>query len=150
MSGNFELFDQDGHLTGEALKRMSDGTLNEEELIHAAEHLGCCMQCADAFAQNIEHHGLERSPVGFEQAVCGRIRSMNLKNRVQYLLYSLRVALAVCAALAIVFSGSLSPLASDPKIASVKAPDMHFVNTVSSELRSFSQNVIDQKFLKWF
>ena len=46
-----ELFDQNGHLTEDALKRLIEGTLSETERMEVAEHLSFCDSCLARYTQ---------------------------------------------------------------------------------------------------
>lgn len=149
-----ELFDARGHLTPETLRLLRAGALGAQERLAAAEHLGACRTCAELFACALEEQGLERSPLRFEQEARARFARDDAGRRAARrrggLLYRLQVLLAVCGALAFVFSGALRMAAADPGLARMKAPDLRFASAASSGLRSFSEDVVNGSFLRRF
>jgi hypothetical protein len=139
MSG---LFDKGGHLSPETLRKLQNGWLDEDGLLNAAGHIGGCPKCAGALATFLEDGGTAMAPSGFTQEVRGRLAARK-EAGYSLVFYSLRVAAAVCAALVIVFSGTLSAIAGSTTLSkAVPAPNLGFVNRLTLNLRDFSQDVV--------
>ena len=135
-------FNENGHLTADAFTALKNGSLNDDELIAAAEHIGNCPACASTFSASFDDHELAQAPSGFAQQVQTRADE-KYKNSIQFIFYSLRVTAAVCAALIIVFSGSFRSIANAQDLSTaVKAPSFGFVDSINSSLRDFSQKVV--------
>lgn len=139
------LFDKDSHLTNDSLQALKASSLSEVELISAVSHLVDCEKCANTYADSFSVNELLEVPSNFAERI---EESRLLKNKVdkQLVFYSLRVAIAVCAALVIVFSGSLNFIISvNTRIANFKPPDLNFVNPINVGLQDFSQKLLSME-----
>ena len=141
--GSGNPFGPEGHLTPAAFRRLAEGGADGGERLRAAEHMAVCPACAAAFSEYLGSRELAPVPPGFGEEVRGRIRSRKA-GRVTLVFYSLRVALAACVALLFVFSGAFRYAADMPSRAGrVRAPDLRFVSAFDTQLRDFSQRVLD-------
>lgn len=141
---NQDLFDPQNHLTDQALRAMSDGILNEEDLLAAAEHLASCTKCALNLADILEKHGLEKVPAGFTEEVKIKISQKQTEKKIQFVFYSFRVAVAACAAIALVFLGAFRvPASLQSGAHRLKPADNGVVDTITSRLKNFSQQVVN-------
>lgn len=132
-----------GHLTPAAFRRLAESGADGGERLRAAEHMAGCPACALAFSEYLGNRELAPVPPGFGEEVRGRIRAKKA-GRVTFAFYSLRVALAACAALVFVFSGAFRYAADMPgRVGCVRAPDLRFVSAFDTQLRDFSQRVLD-------
>lgn len=138
------IFDEKGHLTFEAIHALKTGTLSEIELLQALKHIGECKLCGVRYADSFGKNELEEIPSGFAEEVLSRISTVK-DSRKQYILYSLRVTVAVCASLAIIFSGALNFMTKMDYTAIVKSPDLRFVNAINTSLRDVSQKILDME-----
>ncbi len=114
---NLTIWNVHGHLTAAALVVLLDEQtrLPEEELLNMMEHIGCCEQCATAFAEAAVAAPLPPPPAGFAESVLVRKRLEDAppadttpkasKHRRTLLLYSYRAAVAACVVLAVALSG---------------------------------------------
>jgi hypothetical protein len=135
-------FNENGHLTADAFTALKNGSLNDGELIVAAEHIGICPACATTLSTSFDDNELAQAPSGFAQQVQSRADE-KYRSSIQLVFYSLRVTAAVCAALVIVFSGSLRSIANAQDLSAVvKAPSFGFIDSINSSLRDFSQKVV--------
>ena len=131
------------HLAPADFRRLAQGAADDKDRMRAAEHMAACPACALAFAEYLENGELAPVPPGFGEEVRGRIRDRKA-GRITFVFYSLRVALAACAALVFVFSGAFRYAADVPDRAGcVRAPDLRFVSVFDTQLRDFSQRVLD-------
>lgn len=135
----------DGHLTPMALNALRSGGLCEEALTAALEHIGGCERCADAYASGYDTGGLAQVPAGFGEELQKKLNT-KLQNKHEFAFYVLRVVIAACVALIITFSSAFNALVSQTdKISGVKAPSFDIVNKISSQLRDFSQNIVNME-----
>jgi hypothetical protein len=136
------IFDQDGHLKPEALLKLQNGSIDGEGMLMVAEHVGDCLECAGRLALCFEKGTLEKAPSGFTQSVKNRL-PVGKKSNIQLGYYVLRVSVAVCAALIIVFSGALNSISGADNLSkTITAPSFGFVNQFNLSLRDFSQKIV--------
>jgi anti-sigma factor RsiW len=135
------LFTPDGHASERALREFAAGMLEESDLLMVAEHVAACEACAARLAQAVEDGHPANPPAGFEEEV--RRRLPPRQPRAEFFLYSARVALAACAALFLIFSGTLRTLAGQ-KDSSLRigAPGFSAVEQISTRLNGFSQQLL--------
>lgn len=144
MSG---LVDKSGHLSEYALAALKEGTLNKAEILAASEHMSGCRLCAGKFAGSFGENELLEVPSGFKDDIAARLRPAKEEKR-QFLFYSLRVAIAACAALIIVFSGTLSFIADmDSKIKGSQTGGLYLADTLNAGFQNFSQKILDLEVL---
>ena len=137
------LFDENNHLTSETLKSLHDNFLSDYELILVAGHLEKCNLCVLALSGSFESQKLAMVPLGFAEEVGKKISTLKEK-RIQLIFYSLRVAIAACAALIIGFSGFFNFLTSPNNgVNCINAPNFAFTNTINSDIRNFSQKLLN-------
>lgn len=139
------MFDENGHLTPPALNALKTGSLSEIELLLAASHMADCLCCASTFANSFSEYDLIEEFPGFAEEVERKLSSQRKDNR-QFLPYSIRVAVSACAALLIVFSGTLNFITDiATKAESLKPPELNFVDSINTELQDFSQKILDME-----
>lgn len=136
-----ELFAPDGHASAEALRKFAAGALDGAGMLAVAEHAAGCGACAERLARAVEESGPAAPPAGFAEEV--RRRLPRGQSRAELFLYSARVALAACAALFLIFSGTLRTLAGQ-KDSSLRigAPGFSAVERISTRLNGFSQQLL--------
>lgn len=132
---------QDGHLTADALEKLRRGDLSDDALLFALEHIGKCEQCAQALASGYDT--LAEVPAGFEEELQKKLNMKRQKKR-EFAFYVLRVTIAASIALIITFSSAFNTL-TENKLGTIKAPDDTIVNQISSNLRSFSKNIVNME-----
>lgn len=93
-----ELFDKNGHLTGEGLRAVTDGGLSELERLEASEHLGFCDDCLTRYLALLESGTLAEPRRGLVKPVLRRLRQ-GIKRRM-WIRWG-GMAAAACLALAI-------------------------------------------------
>ena len=106
------LWTPQGHLTSAALAAVLAGAVPaDESSLEMVEHIGCCEQCAAAFA-NAAEAGAMAPPAGFQEATLARWKAESQKphktnkHRQTLILYTYRAAVAACVALGLALSGS--------------------------------------------
>jgi len=87
-----EYFDDDGHLTNEALQRLIDGEDDELRRFEIAEHLSFCDSCIERYALMLEENTLIDPVKSVADSVIAQIRK-----RAARLLYNRYCAMAVAA-----------------------------------------------------
>lgn len=143
MNRRNQILNSNWHLTPSALKSLKDGSLPEDELMLATTHISHCLECAEAFADIFADNELMKAPVGFIEAIEGRLSNKAVKNNKGLFLYSLRVGVAVCASIAMIFFGSLSFHANtDTYTEIIKPPNLRFMQSINMSLRDFSQKLL--------
>lgn len=136
------IYDVSGHLSQFILESLKEGTLPEAELIQAVSHMADCASCANAYADSFNSDELAAVPLGFADEVKSRL-SLKKQNNRQFIAYSMKVAVAVCASLVIAFSGAINYITSaNSIIAKTKPTDLSFINTVNTNLQDFSQKLL--------
>ncbi|QAT50511.1 hypothetical protein EQM14_12470 [Caproiciproducens sp. NJN-50] len=135
------LFTPDGHISESTLREFVEGSLDAAAMLAVAEHAADCGPCAERLARAVEKSGPAVPPAGFTEEV--RRRLPRGQSRTELFLYSARVALAACAALFLIFSGTLRTLAGQ-KDSSLRigAPGFSAVEQISTRLNGFSQQLL--------
>ncbi|MEA5082883.1 MAG: hypothetical protein VB018_01880 [Lachnospiraceae bacterium] len=87
-----EYFDNDGHLTDEALQRLIDGEDDELRRLEIAEHLSFCDRCIERYTLMLEETTLVEPIQSVADSVIARI-----KKRAARLLFNRYGAMAVAA-----------------------------------------------------
>lgn len=140
------LFDKKGHLTQLALMSLKAGSLTKNELILVTSHIADCLSCAGHFADSFADSELKQVPRCFTEKLENRIFTPFAENSKKLRAYSLRVGLAVCASLTIVFISSLVSYANFTNYAAkVKPPELSIVYSINSELKDFSQKILNME-----
>lgn len=137
------LFDENGHLTKKALKAFKESSLSDDDLIVISEHICNCEKCADALANCFNDNELADVPLGFEEEVLSKIKNKKQKNN-EFILYSIRVSMAACMALMIVFSSTFNFIASTKAI-NIEPPNLSAVNSINKSLNHFSQKIVSME-----
>lgn len=139
---NETLFDKNGHLTEESIKCIKDGSLKNEEIIMALEHTSQCEKCSGYLADGFNDNELVKIPSGFCEEVQNKIKK---KKSNEFIFYSVRVSIAACIALAIVFSNALNFIVNTKKVANITSPNLSIVNSINTNINNFSQKIIDME-----
>jgi hypothetical protein len=136
------IYDEDGHLSQFILESLKEGNLPEVELIQAVSHMADCESCANAYADSFNSSELSDVPLGFADEVKRKL-SLKKQNNRQFVAYSMKVAVAVCASLVIVFSGAINFISSaDSIITKTQPANLSFINTVNTNLKDLSQKLL--------
>jgi len=142
------LFERNEHLTQAALQKLKSGELSEVELIRVTDHIADCKSCASAFVECFSVSEFIDVPYGFAEEVESKLYSRRKSNR-QFTFYSIRVAIAACAALVIVFSSTLNFVTNlEVKAVNIRQPDLHFINSINSSLQDLSQTLLNMEVFK--
>lgn len=132
------------HPTTQTLHDFASGTLPLEETLAVADHIASCLPCTRALSE-IAGDYPSAAPVGFEEEISSRIARKKEK-KWELFRFSFRVTAAACAAFFFIFLGALNTAAGprDP-LAKIEAPSFSTVNTISSQLRDFSQKILNME-----
>ncbi|MDO8686411.1 MAG: hypothetical protein Q7J78_07065 [Clostridiales bacterium] len=140
----YEILDESRHLSKLDLEALKADKLLKSELIRITTHTANCKNCAKALADSFNADELSGVPSGFMEKIVRRLHR-NRNNR-QFVFYTTRVTIAVCAALAIVFSGTLNFITNmNDRILNIKPPDLSLVSTINTSLQDFSQKLLDME-----
>ena len=159
------LFDSEGHLTPSTLAALCVGSLCDEAALVVLDHLGECPGCAGDYAAVLEQGVLCEPPAGFSERLQAALEEEPLlsvpvdaeqpqiittspanthKGRQSggsFFAYAFRVAVAACIALIVTFAGFAIPHTNS--LTAVKTPDFSIVNAISSNLKAFSQTIVN-------
>ncbi len=100
------LFDEDGHLTGYAIKRLCQADLDELAALEAAEHLAYCDRCLLKYTSALEKTTLMSPQRSIATEVLAKIRQET--RRLFFNRYA-TVAVAACLAMAFWIGGVFTP-----------------------------------------
>lgn len=164
------IFDDKGHLAGFAIEAIKKGTLDEKELLQATAHIAECLYCAEAFSGSFTDSELKKVPSGFSDEIMRRLPYGSEENKIieymdmagkirvrdnkawknkKLLSYSFRVALAVCASLVIIFSGSIDFYVNAVNYPErIKPPEqklVNYLNGINAGLKDFSQKILNME-----
>lgn len=137
------LFDKTGHLDKISLLKLKEGSLNDDDLSLALEHICNCEKCSEIFANSYNNNELAEAPLGFHNELQNKIKK-NGENNTKLLFYSFRVAVAAGIALVFVFSNTLSFVANK-KINTdhINSPILSVVSTINTRLSNFSTKIVN-------
>lgn len=139
------IFDENGHLTAQAINSFKKNELPSNELLLFADHISSCDKCSLVLSDSFDESDLFNVPLGFSEEVVRRAYPKN-DDRKQLVFYSLRVAFAASIALVILFSGTLNRL-STSYIEYIPTPDNSYVDNINTSLRDFSQKLLNLEVL---
>ncbi len=103
------------HLTESDFKQWEQGTLSPTQVDSFLTHTANCPHCGDAWMAYMEHHSeaLEQPPAYLEEEIVERVHEPDVviaqkahttSKRVQLLLYSLKVGVALAASIYMIFA----------------------------------------------
>jgi hypothetical protein len=113
-------------------------------LLQALKHIGECGHCSAIYADSFDADALAEVPDGFAEEVVSKATAAK-ENKRQYILYSIRVAVAACASLAIVFSGVLNSISNADYTANIRPPNLAIVNSINADLQDVSQKILNME-----
>lgn len=105
---NTKLYIKNRHLTEENIRHMLQNRFPAEETAEMQHHLAQCTYCADLFAKVMEQGYLVTPPPDMKEHILRK--SKNIRKRKEYskkmqlLFYSLRVGIAMCFTLILLFA----------------------------------------------
>ncbi len=123
------------HINSEDIKKFKIGVMLDDDLTLFAEHISDCEECALLLADSYDSSELIAPPQGFSEVVKEEI---SINRIYEFYKYSLRVSVAACVALFILFTGVFRI----GYTVDIKAPNMTFLDTVNKNIVSFSDNLI--------
>ncbi|HEX3028127.1 MAG TPA: hypothetical protein VHT34_02220 [Clostridia bacterium] len=142
------VLNEKGHLTVNKILSIKSCTLSEDDLIEALEHISDCEACGAILSDSYDEAELIKAPSGFSEEVIQKILPKQVTKR-QFVLYSIRVGIAACAALAVISFGSFNFLTDiSSKGGSIPPPNLSFVNTINIGLKDFSHKILKMEVFK--
>lgn len=123
-------------LNQDQIERFKAGRLDQDELKIFMLHVAECEACSALLAESYETAELVSPPSGIEEEI---LRKLNRNPRKEFWQYSIRVSVAVCASLFILFTGMFQNFNSNlDKTA-------HKINQFRVVLENVIQNHIDME-----
>ena len=144
------LFDEDGHVSVEAVCRLKEGTLNDDELMKVLDHITECSECAGILSESYDETELADVPEGFEESIELKIdkkANRKVNTKLNYRLYCMKVIAVASIAIKMLFSGELNYIAKTG-ILNITAPDYGKAVTICSHLNSFAERIINLEVFK--
>jgi hypothetical protein len=139
------LFDESGHISYSSLKKLKNNSLTDDELIKVSEHIADCEKCSGYLAESFNEDELVDAPYGFQEEVKRKINKKSI-NRSQFFFYSMRVAVAACLSLIILFSSTLKFMADTTAvIENISAPNFKVVNSINRDLSNFTNKIVNME-----
>lgn len=146
------------HIDGETLTRLKNGGLPMKEKLEVMAHVAACSRCATSFAETYDDQELLPLPPGFieEMALkCSPSTLLPLRpgakkkdKKKEFFAYSLRVSVAACMALVLLFSGSFSQGSGWVMEQNRLKDDIFQTNKMTEQLRDFSDRMLRFDFSK--
>ena len=138
------------HLSPEELKALKEGTFQDAEIMSLLEHISDCSSCAAKFAGCFREDELLEVPSGFRENIMSRLEPEKVDDykvdQRQQILYSIRVVIAACATLVLIFSGALNLIAGlDNKLKGYDFQGQRVVETINTSFQDFSQKVLNME-----
>ena len=138
------------HLSPEELRALKEGTFQDAEIMSLLEHISDCSLCAAKFAGCFREDELLEVPSGFRENIMSRLEPEKVNNykvdQRQQMLYSIRVAIAACTTLVLIFSGALNLIAGlDNKLKGYDFQGQRVVETINTSFQDFSQKVLNME-----
>lgn len=131
------------HLSDTDLTALKEGRLNEKEALVLSSHISCCGLCAGRLASCFSEDELLKVPVGFNESTLALLKPEK-ENKRQVLLYSIKVAAAVCATLVFIFSGTLNFIEKlDEKIQDYGTKGQYVADVVNEGFRDFTDKILE-------
>ena len=139
------LFDENGHISYSSLKKLKNNSLTDDELIKVSEHIADCEKCSEYLAESFNEDELVDAPYGFQEEVKQEI-DKKLITRAQFFFYSMRVAVAACLSLVILFSSTFKFMQDTTAvIENISAPNFRVVNSINSDLSNFTNKIVNME-----
>lgn len=149
MTNRRRIFNLKGHLTESTLTALKAELLSEDELVSAVTHMADCLVCAKTFADSFTESELREVPEGFSKAIEDKLTIKPIQGNKEFLFYSLRVVMAVCASIIMLFIGTFRFYANFETYAKIiKPPDLKFIYSINASLKEFSQNILNMEGLR--
>lgn len=137
------------HLSQKEIQNLKSGKCSIKEKLIAMEHIGECELCADIFANNYEEKQLLNLSPDFAHSVLRAVEHVKnndnirkIKGKRELCFYKFKVSLAASIALVLLFTGTFNyglDVIGKSKIANT---DLSRVNTITENLRGFSDKLI--------
>lgn len=124
------------HPEDHMLKALQAGTLSQEEQIALLTHIAGCEACAARLCELIPH--TLDTPPGFEKKVISRWHAQQKSRHLSLFLYSLRVGIAACIALVLLYSGVFERFHVE-----LRPPDMGKANSITAEMNRMTEKIIN-------
>lgn len=129
------------HLSDETLKALQQNRLSIDEKLDVLSHISTCEDCAARFSARFQE--LIPPPPDLEQGILNKIHQTQ-KSSPSLFLYSLRVTIAACIAITLLFSGMFTKWNFE-----IRPPDGQKLNQLSGEMRNFTNKIINWEVYKY-
>jgi len=131
------------HLSDAELTALKEGRIDEKEALSMSSHISCCSLCAERLVSCFSENELMEVPAGFNESTLALLKPEK-ENKRQMLFYSIKVAIAVCAALVFIFSGALNYIEKlDEKVRDYGAKGQHVANVVNESFKNFTDKILE-------
>lgn len=138
------------HINKDILQDLNQDRLENDTYFKVLEHITQCEQCASLYADSLIPDLLP-TPPNFKEEVMCKTQTANKKNqsgKIQLITYSLKVGVAMAAAILLVFSTTaLTPT----QLSHIGSPKINFGITagINSSLRNFSDKLIQMEVINY-
>jgi hypothetical protein len=143
---------ESGHLSENDLALLKSGALSAEDRCKALSHTAICGMCALRLAEMYEEDedALIGPPASFLEDTLGRlgIETDAGVSKKQYYLYCLRVGLAVCASIMLVFSGTFDRIPEGFRSLPPASQGQAYTQRLADGMRAFTDNLIHLEVFK--
>lgn len=143
----------DTHITPEGMLLLISGGADADERLALSEHIALCTRCADRLSEALVLSAgqLPAPPASFAEDTLYALRpyqtqSAPVLSKKQYAFYCMRVGLAVCASLALVFSGAFDRFSTIPAAGKI-SESVAFTEHLSDSMKNFSDKLINLEVL---
>lgn len=124
------------HPETDMLKALQAGTLPPDQQLTLLSHIAECETCAARFCSLTDP--LLNTPPDFEERTISKWRERKKPQRFSILWYSLRVGIAACIALALLYSGVFERF--DTKL---QLPDNRKLDGITAEMNRFTEKILN-------
>lgn len=124
------------HPDDHILKSLQTGTLSQEEQLMILSHIADCEACAARLC-NLTTLVLD-TPPDFEEKVISKWHTQKKPHRLSLFLYSLRVGIAACIALMLLYSGVFERFHVD-----FRPLNTERTNSITTEMNRFTEKILN-------
>lgn len=144
-------FNKQNHLTKEAMKAFYLNKLSELELLRFAEHISECQECSDNLGNvtcdeeiYLSHSFSEQLTENVEKKLQ---KNITYKKKTHFYSYCIKVTVAVCASLAILYSGLFdNRISINMKSVYLRPVKIDFIENVNLKINDLSKKIYNWRF----
>lgn len=138
-----QLFTDDGHLTEEALKKLIQGELNQDQRLEVGEHLSFCDSCLERYTALLTEDTLEVPAIDSVRPVMRRVRTRRWSDTVRRIGSAVAAAAITC----MLWYGGVFDAMGNMMTEAADCQGERWYDTVSSSIRdaagALSQEIMD-------